>query len=42
MKKTLSTRGAAALLALTMGFMGQDVAQAAPRVERVFFIFYPR
>ena len=29
MKKTLSTRGAAALLALTMGFMGQGVAQAA-------------
>ena len=28
MKKTLSTRGAAALLALTMGFMGQGVAQA--------------
>ena len=29
MKKTLSTRGAAALLALAMGFMGQGVAQAA-------------
>ena len=29
MKKNLSTRGAAALLALTMGFMGQGVAQAA-------------
>ena len=29
MKKTLSTRGAAALLTLTMGFMGQGVAQAA-------------
>ena len=28
MKKPLSTRGAAALLALTMGFMGQSVAQA--------------
>ena len=29
MKKNLSTRGAAALLALTMGYMGQGVAQAA-------------
>ena len=29
MKKNLSTRGAAALLALAMGFMGQGVAQAA-------------
>ena len=29
MKKNLSTRGAAALLTLTMGFMGQGVAQAA-------------
>ena len=29
MKKTLSTRGAAALLALAMGYMGQGVAQAA-------------
>ena len=29
MKKNLSTRGAAALLALTMGFMGQGEAQAA-------------
>ena len=29
MKKTLSTRGAAALLALAMGCMGQGVAQAA-------------
>ena len=29
MKKNLSTRGAAALLALTMGCMGQGVAQAA-------------
>ena len=29
MKKTLSTRGAAVLLALAMGYMGQDVAQAA-------------
>lgn len=29
MKKTLPTRGAAALLTLTMGFMGQGVAQAA-------------
>ena len=28
MKKNFSTRGAAALLALTMGFMGQGVAQA--------------
>ena len=28
MKKNLSTRSAAALLALTMGFMGQGVAQA--------------
>ncbi|WP_455112049.1 hypothetical protein [Rothia mucilaginosa] len=29
MKKNLSTRGAAALLALAMGYMGQGVAQAA-------------
>ena len=29
MKKNLSTRGAAALLALSMGYMGQGVAQAA-------------
>ena len=29
MKKNLSTRGAAALLALAMGCMGQGVAQAA-------------
>ena len=29
MKKNLPTRGAAALLTLTMGFMGQGVAQAA-------------
>ena len=29
MKKNLSTRGAAALLALAMGYMGQGVAQSA-------------